>query len=137
MEHWVIRRRKPQCATKPISQLTLWLLIPLEVVRLQKLYFTNSCYKWHQQFYTKFYTVIQLRNLYLGDLNLDTTSSEINGKIKIRVLFIIITITTIIIIIIMVVPVVGSAEKKDQILKTQCLHTHQTCGVLLDCHCNK
>ena len=48
-----------------------------------------------------------------------------------------ITIIIIIIIIIMVVPVVGSAEKKDQILKTQCLHTHQTCGVLLDCHCNK
>lgn len=73
---------KPQCATKPISQLTLWLLVSLEVIRLQKLYFMNSCYKWHQQLYTKFYTVIQLRNLHLDDSILDTTSSEINGMIK-------------------------------------------------------
>lgn len=35
---------KLQCTSKPISQLTLWLLVSLEVIRFWKLYFINSCY---------------------------------------------------------------------------------------------
>lgn len=34
LSYWEMAWEKLQCATKPISQLTVWLLVSLEVIRL-------------------------------------------------------------------------------------------------------